>query len=108
MVTAGSCKLGKDSRRWLQQHRVTLKTLGQLMLQLGAALIPNGDLEADRATAPSLRSCQQACLDACARGARVVEMACGTGKTRVIRELAKNFSGKVPCCGCLCVVARLG
>ena len=43
----------------------------------------------------SLRRCQRDCLDACAQGARVVEMACGTGKTRVIKELAWNISGKV-------------
>ena len=43
-----------------------------------------------------LRQCQQDCLDACAKGARVIEMACGTGKTRVMKELVSNISGKVP------------
>ncbi|CAE8651642.1 unnamed protein product [Polarella glacialis] len=37
---------------------------------------------------PQLRQCQVDCLEACAQGARVIEMACGTGKTRVMRELA--------------------
>ena len=37
----------------------------------------------------------QACLEACANGARVIQMACGTGKTRVIQELARNVSGQV-------------
>ena len=45
---------------------------------------------------PPLRQCQRDCLAACAQGARVIEMACGTGKTRVIEELASNVSGKVP------------
>ena len=43
---------------------------------------------------PPLRPCQEACLEACAEGARVIEMACGTGKTRVIRELAAKVPGK--------------
>ena len=45
---------------------------------------------------PPLRQCQRDCLDACAKGARVIEMACGTGKTRVIQELVSNVSGRVP------------
>ena len=44
---------------------------------------------------PPLRQCQRDCLDACAKGARVLEMACGTGKTRVIQELVTNVSGRV-------------
>ena len=46
---------------------------------------------------PALRLCQTDCLKACAKGARIIEMACGTGKTRVIKELVANISGKVPC-----------
>ena len=46
---------------------------------------------------PILRPCQTDCLKACAKGARIIEMACGTGKTRVIKELVRNISGKVPC-----------
>ena len=45
---------------------------------------------------PPLRPCQKQCLEACAKGARVIEMACGTGKTRVIKEIVKNISGRVP------------
>ena len=44
---------------------------------------------------PPLRQCQRNCLDACTKGARVIEMACGTGKTRVIQELVSNVSGRV-------------
>ena len=44
-----------------------------------------------------LRSCQTDCLKACAKGARIIEMACGTGKTRVIKEFVRNISGRVPC-----------
>ena len=49
---------------------------------------------------PPLRSCQTDCLKACAKGARIIEMACGTGKTRVMKELAKGISGRVPCLTC--------
>ena len=44
-----------------------------------------------------LRPCQTDCLTACAKGAQIIEMACGTGKTRVIKELVRNISGRVPC-----------
>ena len=53
-----------------------------------AATDGNGDVQ-------PLRPCQRDCLDACATGARVLEMACGTGKTRVIQELVSNVSGRV-------------
>ena len=43
---------------------------------------------------PPLRKCQQDCLEACAKGARKIEMACGTGKTRVMKELVGTVSGK--------------
>ena len=46
---------------------------------------------------PPLRKCQQDCLEACAKGARKLEMACGTGKTRVMKELVANISGRVSC-----------
>ena len=46
---------------------------------------------------PALRPCQTDCLKACAKGARIIEIACGTGKTRVIEELVRNISGRVPC-----------
>lgn len=44
---------------------------------------------------PPLRSCQVECLRACLDGAEIVEMACGTGKTRVMRELASQAQGRV-------------
>lgn len=56
---------------------------------LSAATDGNGDVQ-------PLRSCQCDCLDACAKGARVIEMACGTGKTRVIKELVLNATGRAP------------
>ena len=45
---------------------------------------------------PPLRPCQLDCLDACGKGARIIEMACGTGKTRVIKELVGISSGRAP------------
>ena len=44
---------------------------------------------------PPLRQCQKDCLEACTKGARKIEMACGTGKTRVMKELVSNVSGRV-------------
>ena len=52
---------------------------------------------------PPLRKCQQDCLEACAKGARKIEMACGTGKTRVMKELVGNVSGKL-LGACVCQV----
>eukprot|EP00438_Fugacium_kawagutii_P022259 Skav227701 [mRNA] locus=scaffold1635:78713:83912:+ [translate_table: standard] len=49
----------------------------------------------DNGSDPPLRQCQLDCLAACAQGARVIEMACGSGKTRVIKELVSNTSGRV-------------
>ena len=52
------------------------------------------DGDATTSSDPPLRKCQQDCLEACAKGARKIEMACGTGKTRVMKELVGNVSGK--------------
>ena len=60
-----------------------------------SAAAPSADAENDDMQ-PPLRQCQRDCLEACAKGARIVEMACGTGKTRVIQELVSNISGRVP------------
>ena len=58
-----------------------------------AVLSPSADGTGD---VQLLRPCQRDCLDACAKGNRVIEMACGTGKTRVIQELVLNVSGRAP------------
>ena len=65
-------------------------SLGRLQAKL-IRPIADGDSNSD----PQLRQCQKDCLEACAKGARVIEMACGTGKTRVMKELVGNVSGKV-------------
>ena len=62
------------------------------LVRLGAGLPSPAD---GTGGVPPLRQCQRDCLDACAKGARVLEMACGTGKTRVIQELVSNVSGRV-------------
>ena len=64
------------------------------LARLSAGLPSPADGTGD--TLPPLRQCQRDSLDACAEGARVIEMACGTGKTRVIQELVSNVSGRVP------------
>ena len=65
-----------------------------LRSRLSAAL-PSQAAHGTGDTQPPLRQCQRDCLHACAKGARVIEMACGTGKTRVIKELVSNVSGRV-------------
>ncbi|CAE8603715.1 unnamed protein product, partial [Polarella glacialis] len=54
----------------------------------------NFALNADAVARPVLRQCQVACLEACAEGARFIEMACGSGKTQVMRELADRCLGE--------------
>ena len=53
--------------------------------------------EGSTSSDPPLRKCQQDCLEACAKGARKIGMACGTGKTRVMKELVASISGRVSC-----------
>ena len=65
---------------------------GRLVASGAASCTGIGD-DATRSD-PTLRKCQQDCLEACAKGARKIEMACGTGKTRVMKELVSNVSGK--------------
>eukprot|EP00439_Symbiodinium_sp_Y106_P064170 s450_g10.t1 len=92
--TLRACKLSTEFRNCLQkyggQHKVFTKSRWQQLQRNAAPPLADGPV-AD----PSLWPCQEACLQACAKGARVIEMACGTGKTRVIRELAAKHSGQV-------------
>ena len=97
--TLCSCKISADSKSWLRkygrQHKIlTKKSLSQVCQDAASALASSEAHGRPTSDAP-LRPCQEACLEACAKGARVIEMACGTGKTRVIRELAEKQSGKV-------------
>ena len=66
---------------------MTKQSLGQLCRNHSSVL-------ASGLSDPPLRRCQEACLEACAKGARVIEMACGTGKTRVIRDLVAKQKGQ--------------
>ena len=91
--TLRACKLSTEFRNCLQkyggQHKVLTKSRWQQLQRNAAPPLADGPM-AD----PPLWPCQEACLAACAKGARVIEMACGTGKTRVIRELAAKHSGQ--------------
>ena len=80
MVAAGSLSI---------YPRILQSTGARLSAAAPSAVAENG-------MQPPLRQCQRDCLDACAKGARIVEMACGTGKTRVVKELVSNVSGRVP------------
>ena len=97
--TDRGCSVSADSRRWLkecggQRKILTKKRLRQLCHDAAASVLTSGQALAEELWDPPLRPCQEACLEACAKGARVIEMACGTGKTRVIRELATKQTGK--------------
>ena len=70
--------------------RIPRSTSARLSAAAPSAVAENDGMQ------PPLRQCQRDCLDACAKGARIIEMACGTGKTRVIQELVSNVSGRVP------------
>ncbi|CAE7252874.1 unnamed protein product [Symbiodinium sp. CCMP2592] len=96
------CKIPGDSKKCLRrygcQRKILTKTrLRNLIRNSVSGAFASGDaaLESGAAPDPPLRPCQEACLEACAKGARVIEMACGTGKTRIIRELAAKQTGKV-------------
>ncbi|OLP82821.1 putative helicase [Symbiodinium microadriaticum] len=88
--TIRGCKIASDSQKWLQkyggQHQILTKKYLR-KLQQGADAASD---QLSSASEPPLWPC----LEACAQGARVIEMACGTGKTRVIRELAVRPRGK--------------
>ena len=79
-----------SSRLALLRQPTLLVSLGRLQSK-SIRPVADGDSKGD----PQLRQCQEDCLEACAKGARVIEMACGTGKTRVIKELVEHVSGKV-------------
>ena len=92
--TLYDCNVSADSHKWLDQYGGRQKILTEKSwLRQGAS---SGEVptRSSQVSHPPLRECQEACLEACAKGARVIEMACGTGKTRVIRELAAKLGGK--------------
>ena len=91
LVTCGSCQLTEDSERWLRRYGAVKKPLTKQALWRYAR-DQRRDVNFEASPDLPLRPCQEACLNACAKGARVVELACGTGKTRIIRELANNAS----------------
>ncbi|CAE7323090.1 FP2 [Symbiodinium sp. KB8] len=97
--TDRGCNVSADSQRWLKEYggrrkSLTKKRVRQLCCDTATSVLTSGQASAEELSDPRLRPCQEACLEACARGARVIEMACGTGKTRVIRELATKQTGK--------------
>ncbi|CAE7440951.1 unnamed protein product [Symbiodinium microadriaticum] len=96
--TLDSYTISADSQKWLHDYGGQRKIVTKMSLrQRAAASLKSGHTPtgSGHLPAPPLRPCQEACLEACAKGARVIEMACGTGKTRVIRELAAKQPGKV-------------
>lgn len=99
LLTSRGTKLQAESDRWLRKYGAQRKTISKAEIHRLSARTPQAHgavpEESGLVSADPLRPCQQACLEACAKGARVIQMACGTGKTRVIRELAQTIVGKV-------------
>ncbi|CAE7949612.1 irc3 [Symbiodinium sp. KB8] len=99
LLTSRGTKLQAESDRWLRKYGAQRKTISKAEIHRLSARTPQAHAavpeESGLVSADPLRPCQQACLEACAKGARVIQMACGTGKTRVIRELAQTIVGKV-------------
>ncbi|CAE7249236.1 unnamed protein product [Symbiodinium sp. CCMP2456] len=99
--TLKGCAISADSQKWLrdyggQRKIMTKKSLRQLCPdEVSSPTSGHAPTGSGHLPDPPLRPCQEACLEACAKGARVIEMACGTGKTRIIRELAAKQPGKV-------------
>ncbi|CAE7246874.1 irc3 [Symbiodinium sp. CCMP2456] len=91
LVTCGSCQLTEESERWLRRYGAVKKPLTKQALWRYARE-QRRDINLEHSADLPLRPCQEACLNACAKGARVVELACGTGKTRIMRELANDAS----------------
>eukprot|EP00438_Fugacium_kawagutii_P029158 Skav216177 [mRNA] locus=scaffold2249:92061:98256:+ [translate_table: standard] len=96
-VVTNSHRLPKKVQAWLRnsnaEHRVI--TANVMKRLAGADPSSAADRDGGQQQLQPLRQCQLDCLEACARGARVIEMACGSGKTRVIKELVTNTSGRV-------------
>ncbi|CAJ1452423.1 unnamed protein product [Effrenium voratum] len=96
LVTNSTKLLSPQSTTWLRRSKARRRTMSVTAaprpLRSGASTAASDSCNA--ADAP-LRRCQRDCLEACAKGARVIEMACGTGKTRVIKELVGSISGRV-------------
>ncbi|CAJ1429125.1 unnamed protein product, partial [Effrenium voratum] len=96
VVTSSPDVLSAQSKSWLLRSKAKRKTLPATAPRRSARLLSQAAQETRTdASDPPLRPCQRDCLEACAKGARVIEMACGTGKTRVMKELVRNIAGRV-------------
>ncbi|CAJ1416630.1 unnamed protein product [Effrenium voratum] len=96
LVTSSPDVLSKQSKNWLRRSKTKRQTLPSTTPRRSTRLSREAsEVGQANSSDPRLRPCQRDCLEACAKGARVIEMACGTGKTRVIKELVQNISGRV-------------
>eukprot|EP00438_Fugacium_kawagutii_P029161 Skav216180 [mRNA] locus=scaffold2249:124226:133669:+ [translate_table: standard] len=96
LVTSSLRFAEKDSRAWLATSGAALQAITPRAIERLQAKHAGPCDEGNNEDDPPLRDCQRDCLEACAKGARVIEMACGTGKTRIMKELVKNVLITVP------------
>ncbi|CAE8623083.1 unnamed protein product [Polarella glacialis] len=97
LLTSNSSKLTQKSVELLRDAGAHHYTITQRAIKklANAKSILESSSASNAEDNSALRSCQDACLRACHNGSRVIEMACGSGKTRVMRELANKADGKV-------------
>ena len=100
LVTTPSSRLTGEAYKLLSTASVKHVVLGdadveRLVESARTTRLQAGQISTEPVERPPLRPCQERCIRACAEGARVIEMACGTGKTRVMRELADQVCGRV-------------
>ncbi|CAE8652477.1 unnamed protein product, partial [Polarella glacialis] len=101
LVLSGTASLTADGARLLKEAGGEVLVLSDCEIDQLIAGRSDPDevndentVNGDAVARPLLRQCQIDCLKACAQGARVIEMACGSGKTQVMRELADKCLGE--------------
>ncbi|CAE8619268.1 unnamed protein product, partial [Polarella glacialis] len=100
LVTSNTSKLTQSSSQELACQQADLQiVIGQDLERLATVVAVDAsdvwDSSSGSDALPPLWPCQVECLKACQNGVRVIEMACSSGKTRVMYELSLAASGKV-------------
>ncbi|CAE8737984.1 unnamed protein product, partial [Polarella glacialis] len=95
LVTSNTSKITSSTLQQLRRYNADHQALTDEDIEKLSVSGPVTTKDEVSSELPPLRACQHACLQACEQGARIIEMACGSGKTRIMRELADRAKGKV-------------
>eukprot|EP00930_Biecheleria_cincta_P013187 TRINITY_DN11894_c0_g3_i1.p1 TRINITY_DN11894_c0_g3~~TRINITY_DN11894_c0_g3_i1.p1 ORF type:complete len:1448 (+),score=185.85 TRINITY_DN11894_c0_g3_i1:104-4447(+) len=104
VFNAGSCvllscespRLPGDAIKFLETPCASQRVFTQRMIDsLTSETLHAPKEDASISARCVLWPCQESCLQACETGARIIEMACGCGKSRVMQELADRARGRV-------------